>query len=325
MYMDIYGPLPIGVHGERYALLCICKDSTFALIEWTKGRDFNSIAPVITGWRLDARDKKHTIEMIHTDSDPIFTSLRFKQFVQGLDINFFYAPPGQHWVNGYVERFIRTITGNGKTMLKASGLPFKYWFYALRHAVFLHNIVQSRKLIKNPNYKNVSAYEIFTKEKFIDKIPVFGQLVIARNSDPSKLTAWDTVGRECIFIGIDMKAHRSHILLNKDTKMIINSKDSHPVPNVYGYTMKPIVNNTERLIGRLDRIISNDSATKSQLSKIDDVLRISDVAGGSDSISTFSSSSTRARTPISFQIEQILLTNKRTLRCDIHSTPCTGT
>ena len=181
--------------GERYVLL-ICVYSTFALTERTKGRDFDGIAPRISGWCLDARDKHHTLEMIHMDSDPIFTSARFKKFAESLDINMFYAPPGQHWVNGYVERFIRTITGNGKTMLKASGLPFKYWFYALRHAVFLHNIVQSRKLIKNPSYKNLSAYEIFAKEKFIDKVPVFGQLVIARNSDPSKLHVWDTVGRE---------------------------------------------------------------------------------------------------------------------------------
>ena len=271
-YMDIYGPLPIGVHGEKYAVLYICKDSTFALCDFAKGRDFEKdIKPVLTSWRLDAREQKHKMEIIHTDSDPIFVSTKFQQWLKTLEINVIYAPPGQHWVNGYIERFIRTVSGNGKTMLYASGLPFKYWFYALKYAVFLHNIVQSRRLIKNPNYKDLSAYEIYYKEKFVDTIPIFGQLVISRNSDPGKLKVWETVGRECIFLGIDMSAHRAYTLLNKSTKMIIVSKYCRPVPNIYGWTMKSIVNDRDtRIVGRLEGLASSESASSAQLRKFED-------------------------------------------------------
>ena len=127
-----------------------------------------------------------------------------------------------------------------------------------------------------------------------------------------------------IFLGIDVKAHRSHILLNKETKMIINGKDSMPIPNVYGYTMKPIVDSHERLIGRLDRIISNEaSATKSQLLKIDEAFRISDVSGGTNSISTFSSSNNSFCTPFIQTEREILLNNKRTLADQTQNFLCT--
>ena len=125
-----------------------------------------------------------------------------------------------------------------------------------------------------------------------------------------------------IFLGIDVKAHRSHILLNKETKMIINGKDSMPIPNVYGYTMKPIVDSHERLIGRLDRIISNEaSATKSQLLKIDEAFP--DVSGGTNSISTFSSRSSSCCTPFIQTEREILLNNKRTLADQTQNFLCT--
>jgi hypothetical protein len=232
-HIDIYGPLPVGVRGERYVMFYICDDSTFGFVDFTEGRDFEKdIKPVITKWRLETRDAGWEMKVLHCDADPIFKSKQFQDFVKSHGINTYYAPPGQHWRNGLVERFIRTISSNAKTMLSASGLPFKYWFFAIKHAVLLSNLVcQRRRTRKNPSYSQMSAYEVFTKAQWKLRMPIFGQLVISRNSDPARLSTADTRGRECVFLGFDFSSHNSYVLLHKKSKHIIVSRDVQMIHN----------------------------------------------------------------------------------------------
>jgi len=271
-HIDIYGPLPVGVRGERYVMFYICDDSTFGFVDFTEGRDFEKdIKPVITKWRLETRDAGWEMKVLHCDADPIFKSKQFQDFVKSHGINTYYAPPGQHWRNGLVERFIRTISSNAKTMLSASGLPFKYWFFAIKHAVLLSNLVcQRRRTRKNPSYSQMSAYEVFTKAQWKLRMPIFGQLVISRNSDPARLSTADTRGRECVFLGFDFSSHNSYVLLHKKSKHIIVSRDVQIIPNVYGWTGLPVVaDDNLRVIGRIAR--ESQSATDDQLDKLENI------------------------------------------------------
>jgi transposase InsO family protein len=146
-YVDAVGPFPLGVGDNEFFYIYVCDDTYFGLVEAGKGRDFEKdIKPVVTAWRLEARDNGWNMEQLHFDSDPIFLSAEFQEWLGTLDINAYYAPPGQHWANGLVERFIQTIKNNAKAMLRASGLPAKYWFYAIKHAVFMHNQTWVKKL-----------------------------------------------------------------------------------------------------------------------------------------------------------------------------------
>jgi hypothetical protein len=109
-YMDIVGPFPIGVGNIRYAFLLIDEDSDFALVSPTVGRDVDKeIKPAIHAWRLHSRDNGWQMQILHMDSDTIFKKQEFQQWLNGLEINAVYAPPGQHHVNTLVERFAQTI------------------------------------------------------------------------------------------------------------------------------------------------------------------------------------------------------------------------
>jgi hypothetical protein len=41
-YMDIYGPFPAGPNREKLALLYICKDTGYGLVEAMRGKEFNT-------------------------------------------------------------------------------------------------------------------------------------------------------------------------------------------------------------------------------------------------------------------------------------------
>ena len=220
----------------------------------------NDIIPAVMHWSLEARDDGYKMQLLHMDSDSVFKCKEFKDWLATININTHYAPPGQHWANGLVERFIQTVGNNAQAMLDASGLPIKFWFFSLAHAVDLHNKFLTKRLQKQDSYKGKSAYDIVNKGKFRKKLPVFGQLVIARNSDPNSLLKWESRGRECIFLCTDWKSHTAFHALHKATKKIITIGDYQIIPNLYGWNIKPIVDDANLLVlGRFDAIMSNES------------------------------------------------------------------
>jgi transposase InsO family protein len=99
----------------------------------------NNKIPAIQHWSLEARDAGYKMQLLHMDSDSVFKCKEFVDWLAMVEINSHFALPGQHWANTLIERFLQTVGNNAQTMLNASGLPFKFWFFALSHAVDLHN------------------------------------------------------------------------------------------------------------------------------------------------------------------------------------------
>ena len=272
-YVDIVGPFPIGVGNIRYVFLLIDEDSNFSLISPTAGRDVDKeIKPAIHAWRLHARDNGWQMQILHMDSDAIFKKQEFQQFLNGLDINAVYAPPGQHHVNTLIERFTQTVKNNAKAMIKASGLPIRYWFYAFLHAVFLHNRtlrIKRGQDISNP--RKVTPYQIFYGSQWTGPLPTWGQLVISRKPVANDQPKLNDRGRECAFLGIDPYAHNSFILLNLQTKSIIRSRDTIIVKNTYAWTKKFISDlDGPTVAGNLIPQPQNLSSTDEQLNSLDD-------------------------------------------------------
>jgi hypothetical protein len=243
-HVDFFGPINVNaVGGKRRVIFYLCDDSNYGIIDAVDDVDVEQeLRPIITGWRLHARENNHVMERLHFDSDSVFKDRQFQDWLGTLDISAKYGAPGQHWSNGLIERFIRTVQGNGKAMLRASGLPAKYWFFALQHAVFMHNLIWSKRLMRDGKFKRLTPYEIFTGQRWTTKLPIFGQLVLSRHSDPSKLSKLEYRGRKCAFLGVDIRGgQNAWILLHLPTKRIIYSRDVSIVRNVYAWSLKPIV------------------------------------------------------------------------------------
>jgi hypothetical protein len=242
-HVDVIGPfLAHGHGGKKFAYLYICDDSSYVRLAWTKEHMTDLAVPVIQGWRFEANERGWAMHKIHFDSDPVFKSEQFRDQLAAMDIGTRYAPPGQHWVNGLMERFIQTICHNGYAMLRASGLPEKYFPFALSYATWLHNQHYRLRAVNasNPSYVGKVPYEVVHQRKYTGPRPALGQAVIARHSNPQQLAKLDDRGRLCAFLGIDELSHETLILLHLATGVVITSGDFHVLPNLYAWTMKPI-------------------------------------------------------------------------------------
>ena len=67
-------------------------------------------------------------------------------------------PPGHHWANGRIERLIQLWKGMVRAMLWEAGLPTIWWFFALKMATVIGNIVNKAR-DDNGAPMNISAYE----------------------------------------------------------------------------------------------------------------------------------------------------------------------
>ena len=249
-YVDIVGPIWYGYGGYGFIMFYICASSWFIKAAPTRERDIDGeVKPIVQQWRLSVRDSKWEMQKLHFDSDGIFKKKDFIDFLNAADISAHFAPPGQHWVNGFVEVFIGIIENNAVAMLRASGLPFKYWVFAFQLACWLHNIIYRRRrklklkdgeYFRSAEYEGLTPFEIVYDQVWTRKKLIFGQAVVCRHSDLNKLTKLVDRGRMCVFLGIDMDSHFSNILLHLKTDKVINSRDAIAIGNVYGWTMKPI-------------------------------------------------------------------------------------
>ena len=271
-YVDIIGPFPPGKGGIKYYYLYICDDSSYGLIEAATGKDFvDDIKPTITAWRLFARDNNWKMDSLHFDSDPIFLASELQNWLKTLDVSCHYAPPGQHWKNGLVEAFNKVIQYTGLTMLRASGLPAEYWFFAMQYAVELYNNTYNKRLNRNTYFKMKPNDYVFDG-KLVRKFPIFGQHVCARDPKANEIGKLEYRGRECAYLGYDRQAS-SHILLHLRSGRILRSADVVVISNLYAYNRKPIINDQfQRVVGsslnHIPAIENQPSATADELNAL---------------------------------------------------------
>ena len=151
--MDICGPLKKPtVQGHSYYLL-----TTDDYTGWTSVTTFKNrqqFLPVIQQHYAALPCKLP--RAIRMDSDGVFVSHAFKQWLGENNIRPEYCQPRRHQQNGAAGASIRSINDMARCMLVASGLPGKYWGYAVQHAVFVRNRVVSSNLDASPYFKAFS-------------------------------------------------------------------------------------------------------------------------------------------------------------------------
>ena len=265
-HVDVFGPFLVPLHGrKRYVYVYICDDSTYMLDEWSTYHDTDQAGAAVQAWRCLANGAGWSMHKQHFDADAVFKAKDFEETLNSMDIGTEYAPPGQHWVNGLIERFGQTVTNNAMAMLNASGLPAKYYPFAFSYSIFLHNhLYRIPKTVgRNPEYWGKTPNEIVGLP-YKGPTPGFGQAVMARHSNPDILGKLDDVGRLCAFLNIDRKSHDAMIMLHIKTGVVITGADIHILPNIYAWTMKPIVREGNLHVMGRDIDLPRDSATTPQ-------------------------------------------------------------
>ena len=157
IHFDIKGPLPAGIHGERY-LLVVVDDAT------------SMPGFIAIGQRSDLTDALiYWIER-HERPERRCHRARFDQAGENMDTRlvYFFRDRGiqaectgteQHQSNGMAEVTIRTLWKRIQSTIASSELPFKYWPYIAEAVAYL------RQFEIHPHVPDKTIYEMWTESR----------------------------------------------------------------------------------------------------------------------------------------------------------------
>ena len=109
------------------------------------------------------------------------------------------SPPYRQHQNGLVERQWQSILAMSRNWLKSSMLPTKYWYFAVKRAVEISNIMPTKH-----KSKITTPYELVYNKKpdYRVLIPMFSIAYIRQHRQNNKdLDSWSSRSLKCILVG----------------------------------------------------------------------------------------------------------------------------
>jgi transposase InsO family protein len=150
---DLCGPIePATPAGNRYFLLLVDDMSRYMWLTLIRSKDeaanaikhFQAHAEVESGRKLRA---------LRTDRGGEFTSIEFGEYCANLRVGRQLTAPYSPQQNGVVERRNQTIVATARSMMKAKGVPGRFWGEAMSTAVFLLNRSPTKSLDNQTPYE----------------------------------------------------------------------------------------------------------------------------------------------------------------------------
>jgi transposase InsO family protein len=150
---DLCGPIePATPAGNRYFLLLVDDMSRYMWLTLIRSKDesanaikhFQARAEVESGRKLRA---------LRTDRGGEFTSIEFGEYCANLGVGRQLTAPYSPQQNGVVERRNQTIIATARSMMKAKGVPGRFWGEAMSTAVFLLNRSPTKSLDNQTPYE----------------------------------------------------------------------------------------------------------------------------------------------------------------------------
>jgi deoxyuridine 5'-triphosphate nucleotidohydrolase len=224
--MDIaYGPT-VGIGGIKYALVLIDRKSKRKFIYGLKNLK-TSIRSALQQFLLDAGPVPR---LIRTDFDHRLIGGQTRKFLLESNIKVEAAPPRRQHQNGLIERHWQNIATMARNWLKSQLLPSSFWFFAVKRAVEISNIlpVETKEgIIYTPHER---AYG--TKVDYRNLFPMFSKAYIKTTTEQggSHKNKFSTQTLKTICVG---KCPKSNSLLfyHPDSKQLISDADGHRFDN----------------------------------------------------------------------------------------------
>ena len=136
-HMDIgYGP-ETSIGGIKYTLLLIDKYSKYKFVYGLKNLT-SSLEDAMKQFLVDCNT---TPTLICTDFDSKFLGGKVAQLLRDKEIPVECSPPYRQHQNGLVERHWQTLVQMTQNWLCSSMLPSKYWYFGIKRAVEILNIM----------------------------------------------------------------------------------------------------------------------------------------------------------------------------------------
>ncbi|CAI5500194.1 unnamed protein product [Closterium sp. Naga37s-1] len=207
-----------GLNGEKYTLTFI---DAYSRHVWIANVDARSKAPEVFRIFLAhaQRQSGRKLKIWQSDGAKEFRSNELESVLTEKGIKHEISLPYAHQQQGVAERVNRTLMTKVRAIMNQSGLPKKFWPYAMNHAVRLHNLLST-----TANRDNMSPHMKWTGSR----------------GDPSMLRVWGcmvqyrptlaTIGkfvhraRWGVHLGLSHE-HKGWLILDMDSKEIVPARD----------------------------------------------------------------------------------------------------
>ncbi len=190
--------------GVRYTLLLVDKYSKFKFVYALK----NLTTSVLDAVKKFLRDVGIKPNLIRTDFDYKLMGGEVEKLLTEEKIRIESAPPKRQHENGYVERHWQTVVTMARNWLTSSQLPAKYWFFAIKRACEVNNLLPFQR-----DGKVTTPYELVYKQKvdYRNLLPMFSIAYIRQQRfNNQHKNKWLSKTLKCILVG---KCSRSDSLL----------------------------------------------------------------------------------------------------------------
>ena len=204
IHADICGPFtPSTSAGNKFFLLLVddCSRYMWVYLLKTKDEAFETFKKFR---KLVEKESKKEIKVLRTDRGGEFCSNKFKNYCEESGIKRHYTAPYSPQQNGVVERRNRTVVAMVRSFLKGMKMPVTFWGEAVRHSVYVLNMLPTRAIAGKTPYEAWKG-----KKPHLQHIKVFG--CTAHMKVPGVQTKkLDDRSRTMIYLGSEpgTKAHR---------------------------------------------------------------------------------------------------------------------
>ena len=220
--MDIvYGPC-VAISGIKYALLLIDKKTRKCHIYGLKDLK-ESITDALSQFLLDAQVPP---KVIRTDFDKKLMGGAAKRLLRSKNIRVEAAPPKRQHQNGLVERRWQSILTMARNWLTEELLPSKYWFFAVKRAAEIMNILPTKHMkgIVTTPFEQVHKQKVDYRQLF----PIFKKayVKVEKDEETSHLNSYKSQTIKTICVGTCPDSD-GLLFYHPKTKRVITAADGY--------------------------------------------------------------------------------------------------
>ncbi|GJW69991.1 zinc finger, CCHC-type containing protein [Tanacetum coccineum] len=211
VYGDLCGPISPATHSGKKLIFLLVDDCTrfmWAYFLTSKDQAFSTFKEFRQKIEMEMRMK---VRMLRTDRGGEFTSNEFTKYCKENGIARQLTAPYSPQQNGVVERRNRTVLSTMRSMMKVMKLPLTFWAEAVRHAIYILNMVSTRALVDKTPYE-----VLYNRKPNLENLRIFGCTAYAKITIPH-LKKLDDRSIPMIYLGVEegSKAYRLYDPIGK--------------------------------------------------------------------------------------------------------------
>jgi hypothetical protein len=212
VHIDLCGPLPDSLGGNRYFLLIIDEHTHYQWVEFLSKK--SDAFSWLRKWKLSTEHEADLkLQCLKSDGGKEFGSEAFEEWLAMDGVIHEKSAPYEHEQNGLAERAIRNVSQQAMCQLFGADMSRGFWPYTVETAVYLINRSPTTTL------KDMTPFEAWTgKRPNIGRLHTFGETGYV-HIPPETRRKWTKKSRPCRFLGYIPRS-RNYKLWDPDRHMV---------------------------------------------------------------------------------------------------------